>query len=295
MLEVDGVRKAFDGRAVLDGVTFSAAPGEIVGLVGRNGAGKTTLLRTMAGIFRPDAGSVRYDGLDVYRVPEARARLFFVTDEREWLGHYTPKAFLALFSRIYPRFDREAFWARLRAFDLPPNRKVQTFSKGMKGLFYLSLALSTGAEGLLLDEPTEGLDPIYKKEALRLLVEAAAEARPLIVVATHRLEELEAIADRVLFLREGRIDGEVAVEALQTRYGKWQVALAEGVGPEALERLSGVRILARTGRVMTVLVEGAPEEVPGRLREAGALFVEPLPLRLEDVYVRKLGGTPDEG
>ncbi|MBE3595672.1 MAG: ABC transporter ATP-binding protein [Hydrogenibacillus sp.] len=290
-LEVTHLTKRIDGVPILSGVSFAAEPGTITGIVGRNGTGKTTLLRTMVGIYTPDGGEVRYGGRNVHADPKARGHFVFVPDARELLSDYTPERFARLFALLYPRFDAEKFWARLRQFELPPNQKVRTYSEGMKGLFYIALAVSTRAEVLLLDEPTEGLDPIFKKQSLRLIVEEVAEQRPIVLICSHRLEELEQIADRILFLKDGTVDSIVDLQSMQERYTKWQVAFQSEDGEAVLAELSSVRILARSGRVYTLLADDrAPADLLDRLRKGGAVLIEPLPLKLEDLFVEKLGG-----
>ncbi|MBT9260100.1 MAG: ABC transporter ATP-binding protein [Clostridiales bacterium] len=294
-LEVEHVRKSFDQLLVLQDITFTAQTGEIVGLLGRNGVGKTTLLRMMAGIYRPDQGRILYDGQDVYTVPQVRTQIFF-TDPQAWPQHYTPLMYRELLRRIYPSFRPERFMGYVKRFELPPKMRLSSFSQGMKGLFFLSLALSLGSRVLLLDEPTEGLDPIYKKEALRLLVEAAAEDRPLMIIATHRLDELESMADRLLFLRQTRVEAEITLEDLPQRFTKWRVFLPEGQTAEELAKLKlpQLHILSQMDRMVTVLWEGDGSEGEKALRVAGAVAWEKLPLHLEDVFAAKLGGMEDE-
>lgn len=291
MLEVRQLRKRIDGRTVLDDISLSIEPGTITGIVGRNGSGKTTLLRTIAGIWFPDGGQVCFQGRNVHTDPETRRHLIFVPDSRELLQHYTPNEFARLFGLIYPHFDRNRFASWLDRFQLPAAQQVRHYSKGMKALFYLALAFATRSDVVLLDEPTDGLDPIYKQQSLRLIVEEVAEQRNSLLISSHRLEELQSICDRVIFLKGGGIDAILDTAAIHERYEKLQVAFRDEGSEQALAKLPGVRVLARSGRVYTILVEEGPADLGERLRAEGAVLVEPLPLQLEDLFVGKLGGA----
>lgn len=290
MLEVSGLNKTIDDVAILSDISFTVPKGTITGLVGRNGAGKTTLLRIMAGIWSADGGEVRLADQDVHREPAARAQLMLTPDSRDLLQDHTPEQCAKLFGLIYPGFDHAALAMWLEQFHLPPGQKIQTFSKGMKALFYLALAFATRAGVLLLDEPTDGLDPIYKRQCLSLIVDQVAERQTTVLVSSHRLEELQSICDQILFLADTTIESVVDVGTLQAQYTKLQVAFTGDDGEEILAGFPGIRVLTRTGRVYVVVAAGASPDLPDRLRAARAVLVEPLPLKLEDVFIDKLGG-----
>jgi len=291
MLTVNAITKTIEGRPVLRGIDFTLEPGIVAGLIGRNGAGKTTLLKTMAGILDPDAGVVELDGKPIHRVQEARRELVFVPDSPEaWFG-YTPSEAAGWLAQVYPAFDRTYFEATLRRLDLPSAASVRQLSKGMRMLFSIALGLSTRAPYVLLDEPTNGVDPIAKKQVLSMLVDAASEGRTL-VVSSHLLEELERMTDRLLLMKNGRIESFGTEEALDGAVSKLQLAF-EGDAPEEWLALPGVRVLEHVGRVYTVLVDPAGEALE-RLDAYRTLIREPLPAKLDDVYEWKFGGYADD-
>lgn len=288
MLEVTHLGKAIDQVTILDDVSFAIVPGTITGLIGRNGAGKTTLLRTMMGILLPDAGDVRYQGQNIHRNPAEKVHILFIPDSKDLLQNYSTQQITRLYSQIYPNFDRGALGDWLRQFALPLTKKVRYFSKGMKALFYLALAFAARTEVVLLDEPTEGLDPIYKKQCLQLIVQEVAERKPAVLISSHRLEELQAICDEVIFLKNGTVESVTDLMAVKERYRKLQVVYKEQI-PERLINQPNVHLLAQSGRIYTILIEGDLESTTAELEASGPLLIDQLPLRLEDLFISKLG------
>jgi len=289
VLEVDNLHKTINKSTILKNVSFSITSGTITGIVGRNGAGKTTLLRTMMGILLPDSGDVRYQGKSIYTNPEVKVELIFIPDSKDLLTNYTPRTFAKLYDLIYPEFDTDIFEKRLEQFNLPLDKKIRYFSKGMKALFYLVLAFAARTRVVLLDEPTDGLDPIYKKQCLQLIVQEVAEQNTSVVISSHRLEELQSICDQVIFLKNGTIEWVSDLMTVQERYQKLQVAFDKDL-PEEIKRNSNVHILTRSGRVYTLLVERKQPDITEQIKASKPILLELLPLSLEDLFVSKLGG-----
>src|SRR5690606_4029773 len=205
MLAVRHLHKSIERQPVLKDVSFELRPGMVAGLIGRNGAGKTTLLKTMAGIYDPDAGDVLLEGESVHRQPEIKREIVFLPDNPEALFGYTAEECARLYALIYPRFDRAAFDEMIRRFGLPANRKIRQLSRGMKMLASISLGIATRASYVLLDEPTNGIDPITKQQVLTLLVEAVSEGMTLLI-ASHAMGDLERLSDMILMIRQGEVE-----------------------------------------------------------------------------------------
>lgn len=205
MLMVRNLHKTIDLKPVLRQVDFAIAPGQVAGLIGRNGSGKTTLLKTVAGILTPDGGEILYDGKPLAKYTEMKREVVFIPDTLEALYGYTGYGCADLYAMIYPRFDKTFFMETMKRFNLPLGKNVRNFSKGMKMLLGTALGLATRAGFVLLDEPTNGIDPIAKKQVLTLLMEAAADGTSMII-SSHMLDELERISDVILLLHEGMIE-----------------------------------------------------------------------------------------
>ncbi|MFD2611977.1 ATP-binding cassette domain-containing protein [Paenibacillus gansuensis] len=287
MLEVKQVTKKIDGRPILQNITFSLDSGSIAGLVGRNGAGKTTLLRTMAGILDPEQGSIQWNSVSVHSHPEVKRDMVYIADSTEPFHGYTAMELADLYQQIYPKFDRMYFMDLMERFKLPFHKKIRHFSKGMKALTVLILSFSTRASCILLDEPTNGIDAIVKKQVLSLLVEEVAESGVTVVISTHHLEELERIADTILLFKGTTVET-IEGNGSSGPYVKLQVVFREQA-PAALLSLPNVRVSSQVGRVYTLLIEDQQEETVRLFEQESPLVLERLPVRLEDLFTYKLG------
>ncbi|MCL1949320.1 MAG: ABC transporter ATP-binding protein [Turicibacter sp.] len=286
MIEVSNLRKSIDGKDILLDIHFQIPKGSIVGLLGRNGAGKTTLLRTLVGILKPTAGTITLEGVDIIQQPEAKEKVVYVPDQHTFLSGYKVKELVAFYASIYPEFDKEKCLGLLELYKLP-STSVRSYSKGMKALLAIILAFATGAEYIILDEPTSGLDPIVKRQVLKFILNEVAEHGTTVLISTHHLDEVEKIADTVIFLNGGTIESITSLEATKEQFTKVQVAFKEGKG---FEHLPNVKILSQVGKVSTILVDGDVGATLKRLEAAGPLFMEELPMSLEDIFITTLGG-----
>ncbi|ANE47998.1 ABC transporter ATP-binding protein [Paenibacillus swuensis] len=289
MLNVKHISKVIDGRSVLEDVSFYMNPGSITGLVGRNGAGKTTLLRTLIGILDPDSGVVEWDGKSVHHHPELKQDMIYVPDSTEAFNGFTPMELADLFQSIYKKFDRMHFLELMDRFQLPLRKKIRHFSKGMKALVIIIMAFSTKASCILLDEPTNGIDAVIKKQVLSYLVEEVAESGVSVIISTHHLEELERVADTILMFKEARVEAMPGHDGEDNRYHKMQVVFKDD-DAEGLLSLPTVHVLSRVGRVYTLLIEDETEETVLQLEQLKPLVLDRLPVRLEDLFMFKLGG-----
>lgn len=250
-LELLGVAKAWPGFALHD-VSFRLPPGYITGLVGPNGAGKTTLVKITLDLVRADAGAVRVFGQEHQAGGAAlRSRIGFVHDRPTCYPHLTVEELGALVGSFYATWTNDAFRRLLREFELPSRRKVGALSRGMRVKLGLALALSHRAELLILDEPTTGLDPVFRRELLERLSGLISDGRTSVLFSTQILTDLERIADFVVFLREGKVLYEGIRDDLVDRW-----AVVRG-GPDLAVELEGLSVRGtRTTRMgLDVLVE----------------------------------------
>jgi ABC-2 type transport system ATP-binding protein len=206
-IEAVGLQKAFKGHEALSGLNLNVPHGSISGFLGRNGAGKTTTIRILMGLAKADHGSARIFGIppgDGNSGAAIRRRIGFVTEDKE-LYPYMTVAEIIRFSRpFFPKWRDDLERRYLNVFDLPPNKKISDLSKGMRSKLMLLLAISHGAELLVLDEPTDGLDPVALEEVLRELVALSASDGTTIFFSSHQLAEVEQIADQITIIDRGR-------------------------------------------------------------------------------------------
>ncbi|MDQ0353073.1 ABC-2 type transport system ATP-binding protein [Alkalibacillus filiformis] len=287
MIEVKNVTKSIHKNDVLNHVQFNVRPGTITGVVGRNGAGKTTLLRIISGIIKPDSGEVFIANENIFSQPRVKRDVVFVPDSTDALKAYSIKEIVKFYKEVYPNFDETYYFDLLEKFQFKKSGKIKQLSKGQKALFSLILAFSTNAKYILLDEPTDGLDVIIKREILKFIAEEVANKEVSIMISSHRLDELEKMADHIVVLKEGTVNSELEMETLKEDYRKIQVAYQEQFPEDVLQNLE---VLSQNGRVGVVLLEADDAEGEAILKNYEPILYEELPLSLEDIFVTKLGG-----
>jgi len=218
-LGVIGLRKTYPGFVLKD-VSFSLPAGHVMGLVGPNGAGKTTIIKLIMNLVRRDAGEVRVFGLD-NRLHEAaaKAHIGFVYDEPGFHQDVTLADQKRAIAPFYACWNEALFERLAREFELPLGHKIKTLSQGMRTKFALALALAHDADLLLLDEPTTGLDPVFRRELLHGLSGLLQNERTSILFSTHITTDLERIADYVTFIRDGALVLSVSRDELRERWG----------------------------------------------------------------------------
>jgi len=216
---IRGLRKALGGF-LLEDVSFSLPRGFTMGLVGPNGAGKTTIIKLIMGLMQPDAGHIEILGLDA-RAEGARSReqVGFVYDVMPFYADVSLLDTKRAIAPFYRRWNEALFQELASTFDLPLSKRVKKLSQGMRTKFALALALSHDAELLILDEPTTGLDPVFRRELLHGLSGLLQDEGKSVLFSTHITSDLERIADYVTFIRDGRVLLSEDREVLEERWG----------------------------------------------------------------------------
>ncbi len=205
ILKVQGLCKRYSSFQLQD-VSFSMQAGTIMGFIGRNGAGKTTTLKSLLQLVHPDAGRVELFGLDIAaHEREIRERIGFVSGGIFCYPRKRLQTLTAVTRRFYPGWDESRYRALLARFSLDESKRVCELSEGMKVKYQLAVAMSHGAQLLILDEPTSGLDPVSRDELLELFMTLTERDGVSILFSTHITSDLDACADAVTYIRNGRI------------------------------------------------------------------------------------------
>ena len=219
ILEVRNLRKAYD-RFTLKDVSFELPRGYVMGLVGPNGSGKTTIIKLIMNLIMKQAGDIKVFGQD-HQACEAqiKARIGFVYEVPCFYANLRLHQIAALIAPFYASWDKDVYERHCQAFALPMDQKFQALSKGMKMKFSLALALSHHAELLILDEPTGGLDPVFRHEFLDLLRQHMQDENRAVLYSTHITSDLEKIADYLTLLQDGQILLSLSVNDIQENWG----------------------------------------------------------------------------
>ena len=291
MIEAKAVSKSFDGFLALNHLDMTVPKGSIYGLVGPNGAGKSTILRHLCGVYRPDSGVITIEGQPVYEHPAIKERMVVIPDDVYYYGSASVREMMKFYRGMYPTFSMERFEQLTEAFpEVDAKRPIRRMSKGMQKQAAFWLAMSCCPDYLLLDEPVDGLDPVMRRQVWSLLMGDVAERGTTVLVSSHNLRELEDVCDHVGILSHGQVVIERSLSQLQGTTVKLQVAFPDGVQPGLPQ---GMEVLhqSQLGRVYTYIVRGSAEDVQQQVEAIRPLFVEALPLSLEEIFIYEMGGN----
>ena len=291
MIEVRNVIKEFDGFRALDDMSMTVPTGSVYGLVGPNGAGKSTIIRHLTGIYRQDAGEITIDGAHVFENPEVKSRIAYIPDDIFYYANASIREMMDFYRSIYPHFDAERFKKLADVFGLDPKRQMRRLSKGMQKQAAFWIAVSLRPEILILDEPVDGLDPVMRRRIWSIIMADVAENGTTVLVSSHNLRELEDVCDSVGIMNKGKIMIERSLNELQENIVKIQLALPDGESlPEGLDILHK----SNTGRLQSLIMHGTQEELTEKLQSAHPLFIDAVPLTLEEIFIYELGGADYE-
>ncbi|NLL45312.1 MAG: ABC transporter ATP-binding protein [Clostridiales bacterium] len=211
MLEIKNVSKSYGTKTALSKVDLCLPRGEIVGLFGENGAGKTTLMKCILGFLRYQ-GEITLDGEPITR--KNIARLSFATSEHSFFPGLTPRAHKEFYELHFPTFRQKRFNGLMDFFELPMNKALRHFSTGQKNQFEVILAMSQGADYILMDEPFAGNDVFNREDFYKVLL-GILDPTETLLLSTHLLEEVEKFIGRAVLIRSGQLVGDVSMAELE--------------------------------------------------------------------------------
>lgn len=216
-LELSNVSKQYKDFT-LDNISFKVPQGSIVGLIGENGAGKSTTINAVLGLISKDSGTITMLGkTDIDTV--CKENIGVVFDGNNYPDMLTPKQLGKVFENIYSSWNKEKYEQLLKKFNLPLNKKIKKFSKGMKMKYAISVAFSHNSKLLILDEATSGLDPIMRDEILDMFLDFIQDEENSILVSSHITSDLEKVADYIVFIHNGKIVFSKPKDELLENYG----------------------------------------------------------------------------
>lgn len=285
MIELNNITKSFDDIKAVDNVSLSLKEGSVFGLIGTNGAGKSTVLRMVCGVFKPDAGQILIDDEPSFDNPRAKRKFFFIGDEPYFFSNSTPMDMATYYKTVFPDFDLKRFEGFIESFELGSNRKIRTFSKGMKKQLAILLGICSNTKYLFCDETFDGLDPVMRQGIKGLMAKEIEERGMTPIIASHNLRELEDICDHVGLLHKGGVLLSKELMDMKLNIQKVQCVLSDGT--DAAEAFSGLDIIKKEqrGSLYTLTVRSSREETINYFSCLNTAFFETLPLTLEEIFI----------
>lgn len=289
VIDIDNLTVRYGRRTAVDAVSLEVGQGSVYALLGRNGAGKSSLVRCLLGLQKPAAGTIRLFERDVWRDRgPLMERVGIVGEEADAPPDMTVAHIAEFSSRLYARWHQETVDERLRRFAIPRHARYGDLSKGQKKQVALAMALAMSPEMLVLDDPTLGLDVVARKSLFEEVIGELADRGLTIMITTHDLAGVEAIADRVGILRDGRLVLDEDVDAIKGRFRRLRIVSQEPVAFESGNLVAAT--VRRWGSGTEAVVSNYDELGFERFRNASnAASVETSPMSLEEIFIAVAG------
>jgi ABC-2 type transport system ATP-binding protein len=291
VVETNGLGKSYGKFHAVQNLDLTVAPGRITAFLGLNGAGKSTTIKMLLGMIRPTEG---YGTVLGKRIDDPRSSLdlrrdvAYVSEDKRLYAYMTVEQLIRFTSSFYPDWRPDTVKKLLKQYELPPDRKVRSLSKGMRTKLALLLALARRPELLILDEPSEGLDPVGIEDLLQSLVAQCAEGTA-IFFSSHQIAEVERVADQVCILHQGRLVMDASLDDIRLSYRQIDMVfplLRAGLQSEF--QLDGVESIRTSGHQMSVFASRNADAIMERARDLHAGSIEAAPVGLREIFLHKV-------
>ena len=293
VIETHQLTKRFGQFTAVEALDLAVRRHQITGFLGRNGAGKSTTIKMLLGMTHPSGGTGTMLGRridDPRENREARRHIAYVGEDKQLYAFMTVDELIRFTRSFYDDWRPDVAQRLLAQYQLPPKRKVRALSKGMRTKLALLLALARKPELLILDEPSEGLDPVAIEELLQTLVAAASDGTT-IFFSSHQIAEVERIADRVCIIDHGTLVEDVSLDELRENYRRITMGFTTQPPAEEL-RLAGIRHVRRSDRQLSVLASGNAEAIAEHGRSMNAVSVDVVPIGLRELFLESVKAEP---
>lgn len=285
VVETKDLTKRFGDHYALAGLTMTVPQGRIVGFLGRNGSGKTTTIKILLDVIRRTSGEAMVLGEPTGSVA-VRRRIGFLGEDKRLYSYMTVREIIAFSRPFFPTWRVETETRLLADFELPLNRKVSALSKGMRTKVGLLLNLCRHSELLILDEPSEGLDPVMAEQMLQSLVQQAADGTT-IFFSSHQVAEVEQIADHIIAIEKGRVMLEGSLDHLRQKFRRVNLVFDDPPPPEAFRRDGVDQVIVR-GRMISILASRNVDEIAALGPLLAAKSVEVQSVGLKELFLEKV-------
>ena len=278
--------KSYGSTTAVRALNLSVERNSITGFLGPNGAGKSTTIKMLLGMIQPTCGGATVLGKNITLAEEnceIRRRVAYVSENKPLYPYMTVEQTMAFARSFYPDWQPDLASKLLGQYKLPPRQKVKTLSKGMRTKLALLLAFARRPELLILDEPSEGLDPVGIEQLLRMLVAKAADGTT-IFFSSHQIAEVERIADHISILDNGRLLVDGSLDLLRQSCRRINLSFTSVISEHQL-RIAGVQKIRTDGHRMSIFASQNADAVIARARDLGVVSVEVAPLDLREIFL----------
>jgi ABC-2 type transport system ATP-binding protein len=289
VIETERLGKSYGRLEAVKELNLSIRPGCITAFLGLNGAGKSTTIKMLLGMIRPSSGNGTILGQRISDPIESvrlRKQLAYVSENKRLYDYMTVDQMIRFTRAFYPDWRADEEQKLLRQYRLPLDRKVKSLSKGMRTKLGLLMAFARRPELLILDEPSEGLDPVGIEELLEILVTRCSEGTT-VFFSSHQIAEVERIADRISVLHAGRLVLDSSLDDLRQSYRRINLVFPS-IPAEHHFRIPGVENVRTRGHQMSVLASSNAEGVVARAHDFHADSIDVAPVELRDIFLEKV-------
>ncbi|MFI3226933.1 MAG: ABC transporter ATP-binding protein [Clostridia bacterium] len=284
MIIATNITKKFENIVAVDDISATIRDGQVFGLIGTNGAGKSTFLRMVSGVIKPDIGTITIDEMSVFESEHAKSLFFYISDDQFFFSNAGPVDMKNYYKSIYPLFDEVKFIALMNRFNLPTERKIRTYSKGMKKQLSVILGIASNTKYILCDETFDGLDPVMRQGIKSIFASEIDERGLTPIIASHNLREIEDICDHIGLLHKGGMLVSNDLDSLKLGIYKLQCIFKGVISDDFFENLHIVTKYVR-GSLYTLTIRGNIEQIEQQIKVLNPIFYEILPLTLEEIFI----------
>jgi ABC-2 type transport system ATP-binding protein len=289
VIETCDLCKQFGTVQAVTALNLRVAHNQVTGFLGRNGAGKSTTIKMLLGMTHPTSGSGLLLGRSITEPKqdlEARRNVAYCGEDKQLYAFMTVQQLIRFTASFYPDWRSDVASRLLDQFQLPPGRKIKALSKGMRTKLALLLALARRPSLLILDEPTEGLDPVAIEELLQTLSGLPADGTS-VFFSSHQISEVERIADRVCIIDRGRLAVDLSLDEIRQDHRRITLSFSSPP-PEHLFDMPEVQSIETSGRQMVLVSSHGAEAIVERARNVDAVVVDVAPISLRELFLERV-------
>jgi ABC-2 type transport system ATP-binding protein len=293
VIETHELKKSYGKHEAVKGLNLSVEDGSVCAFLGQNGAGKSSTIKMLLGMIHPTSGSGSVFGHSIDRESESlriRQEVAFVAEDKRLYDYMTVDEILRFTRSFFPAWDNAFERLLLDRFELPLNRRVRQLSKGMRTKLALLLGFARGSRLLILDEPTEGLDPVAIEDVLQIVVSLAAQGKT-VFFSSHQIAEVEQVADHVLMIDRGKLVLDAPMDQVKEQYRHIQAVFPEPV-EERDFRLPGIERVRLEGRTVSLTASRNIDPIMEHIRMLNAGNIDVLPISLKEIFLEKVKARP---